>query len=118
MNPLKLVTRPISHLTRAIVLPFKALFVVGICGVINAMTAPGQWWFQWVALGMGIAVLVAWARAAKTLAMLGLVYFAGRWIYKHHGAQARQRFDEWAARTRPQAGQVVQALRAVVTPAR
>lgn len=113
MNPLKLITRPITDLTRAIVLPFKALFVVGLCALINVMTSPGHWWFQWVAFGMGIAVLLAFARAARTLAVLALVYFGGRWIYRKYGEQARAHFDEWANRTQPQANQVVQALRSV-----
>ena len=118
MNPLNLITRPIGDLARAVVLPVKALFVVGLCALINAMTSPGEWWFQWVALGMGIAVLVAWARAVKTLLLLALLWVGGRWVYRNHGEAARQRFDEWVARTQPQAGQVVQALHAVGTRAR
>lgn len=51
--------RPIKDLTDAVTMPFRALFVVGICWVINAMTSPGHWWVWWVALGMGIATLVA-----------------------------------------------------------
>jgi hypothetical protein len=82
MNPIKFITRPVRDLTQAIVMPFKALFVVGLCFVINWMTSPGHWWVQWVALGMGIAVLVAWARAAKTLLLLGLVAFVGWKIYE------------------------------------
>ena len=67
MNPLKFVTRPVKDLTDAIVMPFKAVFVVGLTGLINAMTYHGVWWFKWVALGMGIAVVVSLERAAKTL---------------------------------------------------
>ena len=118
MNALNLITRPVTDLTRAFVLPFKALFVVGLCALINTMTSPGEWWFQWVGLGMGIAVLVSWARAIRTLVVLALLYFGGRWLYRRYGEDARQRFDEWATRTQPQANQVVQALRAVATPAR
>lgn len=118
MNPLNFVFSPISNITRAIVLPFKALFVVGLCALINTMTSPGHWWFQWVALGMGIAVLVAFARAAKSLLVLALLYFGGRWLYRRYGAQAKAQFDDWAQRTQPQAAQVVQALRNVATPAR
>ncbi|MFY9513611.1 MAG: hypothetical protein WAQ05_21825 [Rubrivivax sp.] len=113
MNPLKMITRPIKNLTDAIVMPFRALFVVGLCALINTMTSPGHWWFQWVALGMGIAVLVAFARAAKTLAVLALLFFGGRWIYRRYGQRAKAAFDDWAERTQPQAAQVVQALRSV-----
>ena len=53
------------------------------------MTSPGHWWFQWVAFGMGIAVIVAFARAARTLLVLALVFFGGRWVYRRYGEQAR-----------------------------
>lgn len=111
MNPLKFVTRPVKDLTDAIVMPFKALFVVGLTGLINAMTYHGVWWFKWVALGMGIAVLVAWARAARTLLLLALVAAAGWWVYRHHGQAARERFDDWVRRTQPQQHQLFEVLR-------
>jgi hypothetical protein len=112
MNPLRFVTRPIRDITGAIVMPIKALFVVGLCAFINWMTFHGTWWVKWVAFGMGIAVLVAFARAARTLLLLGLVAWVGWMIYKRYGQAARQRFDDWVARTQPQAAQVVAALRA------
>lgn len=118
MNPLDLVFSPIKNISRAVVLPFKALFVVGLCAFINVVTSPGHWWFQWVAFGMGIAVLIAFARAAKSLLVLALLFFGGRWIYRRYGEQAKAQFDAWAQRTQPQAAQVVQALRNVATPAR
>jgi hypothetical protein len=111
MNPLRFITRPIKDVTDAIVMPFKALFVVGLTGLINAMTFHGHWWFKWVALGMGIAVLVAFARAAKALLLLALVAWVGVKIYQRYGAEARQRFDDWVKRTQPQAAEVLQALR-------
>jgi hypothetical protein len=115
MNPLRsfmsLIFSPLTDITRAIVLPFKALFVVGLTGTINAMTYHGVWWFKWVAFGMGIAVLVAFAKAARTLLLLALVAWVGTKIYKRYGQAARQQFDDWVARTQPQAAQVVAALR-------
>jgi hypothetical protein len=111
MNPFSFVTRPIRDLTQAVVMPFKALFVVGLTGAINAMTYHGLWWFKWVALGMGLAVLVAFARAAKTLLLLALVAWVGMKIYQRYGQTARERFDDWVARARPEAAQVLQALR-------
>ncbi len=110
MNPLSFITRPVRDLTQAVVMPFKALFVVGLTGTINAMTYHGTWWFKWVALGMGIAVLVAFARAAKTLLILALVAWVGMKIYRRYGEQARTAFDDWVAKTQPQAAQVLQAL--------
>lgn len=111
MNPFSLITQPISDLTRAVFLPFKAVFVVGLCWLINAMTFDGTWWVKWVALGMGIAVLVAFARAAKSLLLLALVAWVGSKVYRRYGPQARAQFDDWVTRTRPQAAQVVEAWR-------
>jgi hypothetical protein len=111
MNPFSLVTRPVKHVADAFIMPFKALLVVGITGFINAMTFHGVWWFKWVALGMGTAVLVAWARAAKTLLLLALVAWVGTKIYKRYGAAARQAFDDWVVKAQPQAAQVLKALR-------
>ena len=110
MNPLRFIFSPIKDLTQAIVMPFKALFVVGLTGFINAMTYQGQWWFKWVAFGMGIAVLVAFAKAARTLVLLALVAWVGHKVYQRYGAAARSRFDDWVARTQPQAAAVVAAL--------
>lgn len=110
MNPFAFVTRPVKDLANAVLLPLKALFVVGLTGFINWMTFSGQWWFKWVAFGMAIAVLAAWARAAKTLLLLALVAFVGWQVYKRYGAQARQCFDDWVRRSQPRAAEVLQAL--------
>ena len=111
MSLLSPLLRPVKNLTDAIFMPFKAIFVVGLCGLINAMTFHGQWWVKWVALGMGIAVLVAFARAARTLLTLVLVAWVGRWVYRRYGQQARDRYDDWVRSTQPQASQVMQVLR-------
>ena len=115
MNPLRTFTRPVRDLTGAVLMPFKALFVVGLCGFINWMTFSGVWWFKWVAFGMGIAVAVALARGARTLLVLALVAWVGWKIYQRWGTEARGRFDDWVARTQPQAAQVLDVLR---SPAR
>ena len=112
MNPFKFVTQPVKNLADAVLMPLKALWVIALTGAINAMTYHGQWWFKWVAFGMGIAVLMAWGRAARTLLVLALVAWVGMKIYKRYGTQARQQFDDWVARAQPQAAQVLQALRA------
>ena len=111
MNPFSFITRPVKHIADAVIMPFKALFVIGLTGFINAMTFHGVWWFKWVALGMGIAVLVSFGRAAKTLLLLALVAWVGMKIYQRYGQAARQKFDDWVAQTQPQAAQVLQALR-------
>ena len=117
MNTFSTITRPVKNLTDAVTMPFRAAFVIGLTGFINYATFSGVWWFKWVAFGMAIAVLVAWARAAKTLLLLALVAFVGWKIYQRYGAQARQRFDDWVANTQPQAAQLLQALRAPAPPA-
>ncbi len=95
MNLLSFVTNPINTLWDAVAKPFKALFVVGICYYINQVTSPGNPWWHWVAFGMSIAVLVAWARAFKTILLLLAIYYVGRWIYRTYGDAAKARFDAW-----------------------
>jgi hypothetical protein len=104
---------PLRDLSQALVMPFKALFVVGLCAVINAMTYSGYWWFKWVALGMGIATVVALAKGARTMAVIALIAFAGWWIYRRYGASARQTFDDWARRHTPAAADVWRRLRSL-----
>ncbi len=103
--------RPVRDLTDAVLMPFKAVFVVGLCWFINSMTYSGTWWVKWVALGMGIAVLVAWARAARTLFVLALIALVGRWVWRRWGEDARRQFDDWVARTQPKAAQVLEVVR-------
>jgi hypothetical protein len=101
MNPLRFITSPVSDLYRAIVAPFQFAFVVGLCAFINWMVSPGVWWVKWVAFGMGIAWLVAWARAAKTLLVVGVVAGIGYFIYKRYGAAAKARYDAWRSEGEP-----------------
>ncbi|MFG5410660.1 hypothetical protein ABXN37_24300 [Piscinibacter sakaiensis] len=91
MSSLPFVGRPLHDLQRAVVLPFKAVFVVGLCGLINAMTYSGQWWVKWVALGMGIAVVVALARVLRWLLLALAVLWVGRWLQRRHGADRPRR---------------------------
>jgi hypothetical protein len=104
---------PIRDLSRAVTMPFKALFVVGLCALINAMTSPGHWWFQWVALGMGIATVVALAKGLRTALVLALVAGIGWWLYRRHGAQARDAFALWAAGAQPKAADVLRRVMAM-----
>ena len=106
---------PIRDLTRAVTMPFKALFVVGLCALINAMTSPGQWWFQWVALGMGIATVVALAKGLRSAFVLGLLAIVGWWLYRRYGADARDTFAQWASSTQPKAADVLRRIMAMPT---
>ena len=115
MIPLAFITRPIKDLSNAVLMPFKAVFVVGLCWAINAMTFSGVWWVKWVALGMGIATLVAVARGVRTLLVLALAGWVGVKIYKRYGPAARAQFDAWVQRTNPGAAQMLRAWTA--TPA-
>jgi len=101
MNLISFVTAPIDSLWDAVAKPFEALFVVGLCYFINRVTSPENPWWHWVAFGMSIAVLVAWARAFKTIVMLGVVFYVGRWIYRNYGDAAKARFDDWVKGTGP-----------------
>jgi hypothetical protein len=94
MNPLSILTRPATNVIGAFSSLGKFIFVVGLCYFINAMTSPGHWWAHWVAFGMGIAVIVAWARAFKSVFGALIVGGAiGVWLYKRYGAQAREKFE-------------------------
>lgn len=114
MNPLAFVTRPVRDLLEALVMPLRALFVIGITYTVNAMTYSGVWWFKWVALGMGIAVLVSLGRALKAALVLGLVAWVGWKLYRRYGQAARQRFDDWVNQDRRAPGEIVGALRSPV----
>ena len=95
MNPLSFITSPVSDLTKAITYPFKMIFVVSICAVVNYMTSPGTWWVQWVVFGMGIGLIAVWARAIKTLVVtIGIAaigYFVYRWWKNRNEPDAAKR---------------------------
>ena len=101
--------RPIRDLTRMVTTPIKAVFVVGLCYVINVMTSPEHMWVKWVALGMSIATLVALARGLRTLLVLGLAWFVGKKLYERYGPKMRAAFDAWVAREQPAWGEMVRA---------
>ncbi|MEI6738548.1 MAG: hypothetical protein WCL29_08735, partial [Pseudomonadota bacterium] len=79
-----------------------ALFVVGICTLINWMTSPGHWWVQWVALGMGIALLSKWVRALKTILVAAVVGGLGVLAYRWYQGRNNKN-SEAATDAAPQA---------------
>ncbi|MFO1327391.1 MAG: hypothetical protein U1F56_08530 [Rubrivivax sp.] len=105
---------PIQDLTRMLTTPLKALFVVGLCAVVNSMTYAGTWWVKWVALGMGIATLLSLARGLRTLLVLAALWWVGRALYARYGAAARERFDAWVASRDPQWSGTRQAMAEVM----
>ena len=78
MSPLSLV----GDMTKAITYPFRMIFVVSICAFINYFTSPGYWWFQWVAFGMGIGLMVTWARAIRAVGVAAITAAAGYAVYR------------------------------------
>lgn len=50
---------------------FIGPMVVALCFVINMMTSPGNWWVQWVALGIGIAWVISLGRVLMALVVAG-----------------------------------------------
>jgi hypothetical protein len=84
-----LLPAPLRTLLNGVLMPLRAIFVVGLTAAINAATYQGVWWFKWVALGMGIATVVALGRAAKTLVVLGLAAWLGSKLLRRFGGAAR-----------------------------
>ena len=109
--------RPIKDLTEAVTMPLRALFVVGLCWAINAFTYQGYWWVKWVALGMGIATVVALARGLRTAAVLLLAAWVGRHLYRRYGPAARAQFDQWMDGREASVGDVMKAATRAWQPA-
>ncbi len=103
--------RPIRDLVRMVTMPFTALFVVGLCWLINTMTSPHRMWWQWVALGMGIATVVALARGLRTLAVLVLAWWVGRSLLRRYGPQAQALFEQGLAGREPDWREIARAWR-------
>jgi hypothetical protein len=57
-----------------------APFIFTMLFVINWMTTPGQWWIKWVALGMGIAWVIALLRVVRMIVLLGGLAAFGMWL--------------------------------------
>ena len=48
-----------------------APFIVLMCFAINVMTSPGEWWVQWVVLGIGIAWVINFLKLMRDIVVLG-----------------------------------------------
>jgi hypothetical protein len=57
-----------------------APFIFAMLFVVNWMTTPGQWWIKWVALGMGIAWVIALLRVVRMIVLLGGLAAFGMWL--------------------------------------
>jgi hypothetical protein len=47
---------------------------------INLMTSPGFWWWQWAALGIGIAWLISLLRVIRALVLVGGLAALGAYL--------------------------------------
>ena len=56
---------------RAVRFLFVGPIVLVICLIVNLATSPGHWWFQWAALGIGIAWVISLLRVLWALVLLG-----------------------------------------------
>jgi len=59
------------RLARSVGFLFKAPLIVLFLFIINLMTSPGHWWFQWPALGLGIAWVMSLFRVVRAVVVLG-----------------------------------------------
>ena len=48
-----------------------APFLVAFLFVINLMTSPGEWWWQWAAFGIGIAWVISLFRVLRAILLVG-----------------------------------------------
>ncbi|MFZ0827693.1 MAG: hypothetical protein WAO02_09750 [Verrucomicrobiia bacterium] len=56
---------------RAFEFLFKGPVILGLLVILNAMTSPGHWWVQWVALGIGFVWILSLLRVLRALILLG-----------------------------------------------
>lgn len=56
---------------RALRFLFIGPLVLVIVFVVNLMTSPGEWWFQWAALGIGIAWVICLFRVLRAALLAG-----------------------------------------------
>ena len=56
---------------RAIKFLFTGPVILVFLVILNVMTSPGHWWFQWAALGIGIAWVISLLRVIRALILVG-----------------------------------------------
>jgi hypothetical protein len=63
---------------------FVAPLILAMCFVINLMTSPGDWWVQWVALGLGIAWVISLFRVVRAIVVVGGLAALAAYLAKRH----------------------------------
>ena len=58
-----------------------APFIVLMLFVINMVTSPHQWWFQWAAFGIGIAWVINLIKLVRDVVLLGGLAALGAYIF-------------------------------------
>jgi hypothetical protein len=66
-----MILSPIKKTVDAIKFLFIGPMILVLVFVVNLMTSPGVWWFQWAALGLGIAWFACLFRVLKMVIILG-----------------------------------------------
>jgi hypothetical protein len=61
--------------------------IVAMLFVINLMTSPGNWWFQWAAFGIGIAWFISLMRVIRAAIVVGGLAALGYLAYRHFGKE-------------------------------
>lgn len=56
---------------RALKFLFTGPLILGLLVILNLMTAPGHWWVQWPALGIGIAWVISLLRVLRAMVVVG-----------------------------------------------
>jgi len=62
-----MIVRTFKSVRFVITAPFLVLFLF----VINLMTSPGNWWWQWAAFGIGIAWVISLFRVLRAILLVG-----------------------------------------------
>jgi hypothetical protein len=52
--------------------------------IINKMTSPGESWWKWAALGIGIAWVISLFRVLSALIMVGGLAAVGAWLMRRN----------------------------------
>ena len=60
-----------------------APFIVVMLFVINVMT-PGEWWFQWAALGLGIAWVINLFKLIRDIVVIGGLAAFGAYLFNRN----------------------------------
>jgi hypothetical protein len=61
----------VIHTLRAVKFLFMGPLIVLMLFVINLMTSPGRWWWQWAAFGIAIAWVINLLRVIRAIIVAG-----------------------------------------------